>query len=105
MAAQKWAALARRVGRQYAAMVREQPTVESLWYSTEDDGVELWLVTAPSNIATTRRLWARTGSLLNQFPDADIRLHVLNRRNYPSVNLDVMLPEGARLITRFANAG
>lgn len=105
MMAQKWGDLAQRVGQQFAATLGEQPVVQSLWVSTNDDGVELWVVTAPTDPAGTRCLWVGSASFQDRFPEAEIRLHVLNRRNYPTVDLDDMLAERAHLITRFADAG
>src|ERR687885_695350 len=100
MAATKWADVAQRAGQQLAAAVREHPAVESLWVSEDDEGIELWLVTAPTEPAVTRRLHTNEGLLTRQFPEAYVRLYIMNRRNYPNVNLDDRLTERAQLIER-----
>jgi hypothetical protein len=105
MAEHKWDEQAQRVGQEYAATIGDQPVVQGVWVSTDDEGVDVWVVTAPSDPAGTRCLWAGYGAFQKRFPEAEIRLHVLNRRNYPTVDLDDRLAERARLIKRFANAG
>jgi hypothetical protein len=105
MAEHKWDELAQQVGQEYAATIGNQPVVEGVWVSTDEEGVELWVVTAPAAPADTRCLWAGYGAFQRCFEEADVRLHVLNRRNYPGMDLDDLLPEDARLIKRFANAG
>ncbi|HEY7067081.1 MAG TPA: hypothetical protein VII06_36805 [Chloroflexota bacterium] len=105
MAATKWADVAQRAGQQLAAAVREHPAVESLWVSEDDEGIELWLVTAPTEPAVTSRLHAAGGPLYDQFPEAYVRFYVMNRRNFPAVDLDARLTERGQLIERFHSAG
>jgi hypothetical protein len=105
MTAHKWAELAQQVGQQFAATLGDQPAVETLWISEDDYGIELWLVTAPTEPAVTRRLQAAEVLLQRQFPEPEIRLHVLNRRNFPDLDRGVTLPESAHLVARFAACG
>lgn len=105
MAEHQWDELAQRVGREYATTIGDQPVVEGVWVSTDDEGVDVWVVTAPTDPASARRLFIGYGAFQRRFQDAEIRLRVLNRRNFPSMDLDDLLPEDARLIKRFANAG
>jgi hypothetical protein len=104
MAAHKWADLAQRLGEQFAPHVVGQPAVQTLWVSDDEDGVELWVVTAATEKPVGRDLYGVAVSLERQFPEADIRLHILNRRNFPCVDLDARLAERAHLIARFAES-
>jgi hypothetical protein len=105
MAAHNWTDLAQRIGQCFAAAVAEQPIVQTLWASPDEDGIALWLVTAPADPAATRPLFPAANSVRRQFPETDIRLHVLNRRNFPSVDPERVPPDGSILITRFAASG
>src|SRR3712207_6007612 len=58
MAAQEWTDLAQRAGAHLAATLGEQPAVQALWASADDEGLELWLVTAPTDGAVTLQLHA-----------------------------------------------
>jgi hypothetical protein len=105
MAVENWTSLAHEIGQRYAALVAEQPIVQALFASPDGDGIALWLVTAPADPAATRLLTACYTSLRQQLPETDIRLHILNRRNYPNVDPERVPPDGTILITRFAAPG
>jgi hypothetical protein len=105
MAADQWTDLARRAGEHLAATLSAHPVVQTLWATADDEGLELWLVTAPTEGAVELQLLAAVTPQLRQFHDAAVRLRILNRRNYPAFNPDVTLPDGAVLVTRFAGAG
>src|SRR5688572_12664298 len=96
-----WVDLAQRAGAYLAATLGAQPAVQTLWASADDEGLELWLVTAPTEGAVVLQLQAAVTSRLRHFHEVQIRVHVLNRRNYPEFNPSLTLPDGALLLTRF----
>jgi hypothetical protein len=104
MASHDWTKLAQQIGQRFAAAVAEQPIVQTLWASPDEDGIELWLVTAPADPNVERPLYPATTALRRQFPDTDIRVNIINRRNYPTIDLNLVIPEKAILIARFAGA-
>ena len=104
MAAHNWTDLAQQIGQRYAAAVAEQPIVQTLWASPDEDGIELWLVTAPADPVVASPLYTGATALRKQFPDTDIRVNIINRRNYPTIDLALVIPENAILIARFAGA-
>ncbi|HZO31917.1 MAG TPA: hypothetical protein VFH48_38660 [Chloroflexota bacterium] len=73
---------AEELGNTFAQAAQSEAAVEELWVSTQRDGVHLWLVTAPIDMATERRLHRLTGLLYDQFQSADFQLHVLNPRHH-----------------------
>jgi hypothetical protein len=105
MAVENWTSLAHDIGQRYAALVAEQSIVESLWVSPDGDGIALWLVTAPADPAATRLLFPALNAVRTEFPEPEIRLHLLNRRNFPNVDPERVPPDTAILIARFAASG
>ncbi len=86
------------VGRTFAQAVRDEPAVKSLWASAHRDYFELWLVTAPVDADTERRLYGLIELLFEAFPDARIRLHVINREAFEDFELTSIVPRGAENI-------
>ncbi len=68
----------REMARTLAALVGTETIVERLWMSTTGDGVEFWLLTAPTDADTERRLYDLTAALYERFPDVPTELHILN---------------------------
>ena len=97
--------LAQQIGQRYAAAVAEQPIVQALWASTYEDSIDLWLTTEYADPDATWPLHSSATALLMQFPELDLRVHVLNRRNYPNIDWDRVIPTHAILITSFAATG
>ena len=97
--------LAQQIGQSFAATVAEQPIVQALWASTYEDSIDLWLTTEHADPDATWPLYSSATALLMQFPELDLRVHVLNRRNYPAIGWDRVIPANAVLITRFAATG
>ena len=73
---------AEELGKTFALAARTEASVEELWVSTQLDGVHLWLLTAPIDMATERRLHQVTGVLYDRFQNAEFQLHVLNPRHH-----------------------
>ena len=97
--------LAQQIGQRYAAAVAEQPIVQALWASTYEDTIDLWLTTEYADRNAEWPLHSSATALLLQFPDLDLRVHILNRRNFPTIDWDLVIPQNAILITRFATSG
>ena len=73
---------ARELGKTLAQAARNEAAVEELWVSAQRDGVHLWLLTAPIDMATERQLHRLTGVLYDRFQNAEFQLHVLNPRHH-----------------------
>jgi hypothetical protein len=87
--------IAAEIGRSFAAHVRSEPAAQRLWVRARGDGVELWLVTAPTDPETVYRLHEAGVRAEAQFPDFELCLHVLNARNYSQLDPSTSIPTGA----------
>ena len=105
MAVHNMTDLAQQIGQHFAATVAEQPIVQALWVSTYEDSIDLWLTTEPADRDAAWPLYSSATALRLQFPELDLRVHVLNRRNFPNISWDRVIPGNAILITRFAASG
>jgi hypothetical protein len=83
------------IGQHFAKRVRSEAVARRLWVRPQRGTVELWLVTAPADPETVHRLHKAGTALEEQYPEAALRLHVLNARNYPHVDPATLIPEGA----------
>lgn len=88
----------RQAGRVFADLVRSEPEACRLWVRAVRDYVELWLVTTPMESDEAPSLYEAGLVLSDQFPAADLRLHVINPRNYPASDPAAIIPPGAEEI-------
>jgi len=91
----------RQAGSAFAALVRGEPDARRLWVRAVRDYVQLWLMTAPLEADEAPHLYAAGLALEQQFPDADLRLHVLNPRNYPGIDpANIISPDAEEIPLR-----
>lgn len=89
---------AQEIGRTFAQAIQGEP-IRGLWVRTVRGYVELWLLTAPVDLATERRLHTATRSLIEKFPKANFRLRVVNPRHAePSEDPRTIIPTDAELV-------
>jgi hypothetical protein len=89
---------AREVGRQFAERICGEAVAQALWVRSHRGYVELWLVTAPTDLDAVRGFHETGVALEEQFPELDLRLHVLNRGYYPHTDVAELIPPGAEEI-------
>jgi hypothetical protein len=89
---------ARAMAEALAAVVASEPALEHLLVSTERDLIELWLLTAPTDADTERRLYGESIMLYDRFPDACFRVHVLNPAYFEDGDVSGIVPAGAEEI-------
>jgi predicted DNA binding CopG/RHH family protein len=80
MAIAHYVPTAREMGRNFAEALGREP-VQGLWVRATRNRVELWVLTRPVDLATERRLHGATRLLIERFPKANFRLHVINPRH------------------------
>jgi hypothetical protein len=74
---------AREIGTVFAERARREPLVRELWVTSEQDGVHLWLLIEPTEDDDAERaLYNLIDVLVEQYPDADYQMHVLNPVDY-----------------------
>ena len=73
---------AEQLGRSLAAHASRECIVEELWVSTRPDGVDLWLVTQPTDMVTAGNLHGLADALYDAFERADFQLFVMNPRHF-----------------------
>jgi hypothetical protein len=86
------------IGRSFAERIRAESSPRALRVRAHRETVELWLVTAPVDYDTVHRIHEAGIALEEQFPDVELRLHVLNARNYPGTDPATLIPAGAEEI-------
>lgn len=91
-------ATAREMGRRYAEWLRAEHVVRGLWISTRRECVEFWLLTEPIDAEAERHLYAIGAQLYEAFPEAMVRIHLLNPRLFEPGDLTDLLPVGAKSI-------
>jgi hypothetical protein len=74
---------ATEVGRAFAALLGEDPVARRLWVRPHHGFVELWLLIAPSDVDTARRLHGTIFHLFDRYLDRVPRLFVLDPIEYP----------------------
>jgi len=89
------------LGRAFVRAAQHDPLVKELWVTTRRDGVHLWLLIDRASDEEERRLFGLLGVLDEQFPKADVQLHLLNPASY-TIDLHDVLPRDAKKI--FAHA-
>jgi hypothetical protein len=88
------------IARQFADAIRHDPAVEQLWLSSNDDAIELWVITGPVDGEDERGIYESAVQLMEQHPGAYIRPLVLNPRFFvDDTNLESVVRTGARQIT------
>jgi hypothetical protein len=85
-------ARARKLAETFAARLRTEPTARKLWVLEDDGQVELWLLTAPTDVATTLRLHTFAYACAAAFPELTVQLHVLNPAWYSTGDPTAALP-------------
>ena len=83
------------LGKTFAEAIREEPAAKQLWVRSHRDYFELWLLTEPIDSVTERRLYAAGLLLHDRFPQADVRLRILNPRLFADFEPSELIPEGA----------
>jgi hypothetical protein len=86
------------IERSFAERIRAEPAAQALHVRAHRETVELWLMTTPADYDTVRRLHEAGVAVEEQFPDVELRLHVLNARNYPGTDFTTLIPTGAEEI-------
>jgi len=89
---------AREMGRALAEAVRDEPAVKRLWASANRDRIELSILTDPTDADTERRLYAAGLILHDRFPDAYFLIDVINPIYFISLDLQMLIPNGAQEI-------
>jgi 1,2-phenylacetyl-CoA epoxidase PaaB subunit len=78
--------VAQQLGHAFAQAARGEAAVKDavkeVWVSRQREGVHVWVVTAPIDMATERRLHQLTGVLYDRFQSAEFQLHILNPRHH-----------------------
>ncbi|HEY7061834.1 MAG TPA: hypothetical protein VII06_10155 [Chloroflexota bacterium] len=94
-------AQAQEIGRHLAGLLREQAAVRRLWYTMpHGDDVAFWLLTEPIDFDGERALYALSLTVFDRFPDARLRVHVLNPSNYADGDAASSVPTDAVEIPR-----
>jgi hypothetical protein len=86
------------IAKTYAAAVQAEPAAKQLWARSHRDYIELWLVTELIEPEVERQLYGAESVIYDRFPDAYIRLHVLNPRYFEPFDLSNLLPPGVEEI-------
>jgi hypothetical protein len=86
---------AREVARSFAGLARAEPAALRLWFSIHRGVVKLWLLTEPIEAETERGLYALMQAIYERFPDADIRLHLVNPRLFDAPDPVRLIPSDA----------
>jgi hypothetical protein len=73
---------ATRVAQQYADAITAEAGVRELWGRRCGDVVELWLLVDPIDEDSELRLYGATAQLYEDFPDLNLRFHLLNPANF-----------------------
>ena len=72
--------------------------VKRLWASANRDRIELSILTDPTDADTERRLYAAGLILHDRFPDAYFLIDVINPIYFISLDLQMLIPNGAQEI-------
>jgi hypothetical protein len=87
------------IARQFADAIRENPTVEQLWLFTNNDAIELWVITGPIGGEDEQRIYEEAVILKERHPSVHIRPLVLNPCFFvEGTNLESVVRAGARRI-------
>ena len=73
------------IGRVFAEIVRDEPSVRALWVTadTEEIGMHLWLITDPLDWEAQEHFYgAPSEQIEDRFPQDGVWVHVLNPRNH-----------------------
>jgi len=92
------AATAAEIARAFADLVRHEESARRLWFSTHRDYMELWLLTDWIDPEGEHRFYEATVCLFDRYPDAYVRLHVINPRTTEPFDPDHVAPKGAEEI-------
>ncbi|ACZ37663.1 MAG: hypothetical protein DIU58_002620 [Sphaerobacter thermophilus] len=87
-----------RIGRAFAALIQDEPAVQQFWVRQHCGWVELWLLTEPIDRSIERHLYGTVSHLYEQFPEAAIRLHLINPRLYEAMDLETIIPQDAESV-------
>ncbi len=86
---------AAEIGKTYAETIRDEAGPKQLWMRSYRDYVELWLVVEPIEHDAELRLYAAEDAIYDRFPEASVRLHILNPRHIRAFEPAAILPPGA----------
>ncbi len=92
------AATAAEIARAFADLVRHEESARRLWVSTHRDYMELWLLTDSIDAEEEHRFYEADACLWDRFPEAYVRLHIVNPRTTEPFNPDAVAPKGAEEI-------
>jgi hypothetical protein len=73
---------AQQLGHAYAEVARDEPAVEEVWVSTQNDSVQLWLITRPIDRIVERRLHGLAAVLHERYGRYEFDLHILNPNHF-----------------------
>jgi hypothetical protein len=85
-----------KLTRHFAAALKAEPAVRGLWVRPVRDYVEFWLLTEPIDADAERRLYAAGTDLYERFPDANVRVRILNPRLFEPGDLTTLIPSDAQ---------
>jgi hypothetical protein len=85
--------------RRVAELVREEPSVRSLYYRQSGEVAEFWLLSEPIDRETERQVRQIRRTLFDKFPDALFEFHLINPRLSEGLDPPVLIPEDATLVT------
>jgi len=85
------------IGRTFASVVSDRPSVAGLWVSTSTDGYHLWLLIREADAVEERNLYRLVGILDEQSFGDYFQLHILTQSMY-SIPVRDVLPGDAKKI-------
>jgi hypothetical protein len=86
------------LARGFSALLAGAEGVRGLWITTNRGAVTFWVLTDPLDLERHERIYERSASLYDQFPDALFDVHVLNPEWFEGGNALSALPPDARQI-------
>lgn len=86
------------LGREFADLVRCEPSIRELWVRRYHDRTELWLITDDIDAPTERHLYGFGVELIQRFPEAGVVLRILNPRFGGEPGLRDVIPPGSEQI-------
>lgn len=86
------------MAQEFAQRVRDDPVARNLWYLTENETVDLWLLTQHVSAAAERALHGVALEVNDHFPDLLVNLHVVNPASFAEASAEEAVPSFAELV-------